>query len=99
MWIFRALPWAIAVGSGVYLVLSAFFPSLREEDFDKYETSVEVWAPFYHKREVIDSGTMPERTAVAWAIFVGAILIVGGLAGLLYSVDLLPLDSWTSDDF
>lgn len=84
--LFHSLPAFLMVGYGAYSILEAFFPSLRDPNFDRWEVDdnsgsyiqIMGWRKMLKPPRVIAQGYLSERTACAIALSVGILSIVIG---------------------
>jgi len=86
----RLLPYLVCLYAGIHTILEAFFPSLRDPDFNRWEVDegggsyiqIMGWKKMLTPPRVIAQGFMPDRAACAVAIVVGAIFILIGTFGI-----------------
>jgi hypothetical protein len=82
----KLLPWLLAVACGFFCILTVFFPSLRDTNFDRWK----VWTTFTVPR-VVAQGQMSERTACAVSLSAGILLIAIGFIGIRHIAGYLNL--------
>ena len=87
---FRVLPYLVCLYVSVHSLLEAFFPSLRDPDFNRWEvdegsgSSIQIlgWKKMLTPPRVIAQGYMPDGAAFAIAIVVGVICLLIGTFGI-----------------
>jgi hypothetical protein len=87
---FKVLPFLLCLYGGVASILEAFFPSLRDPDFNRWEvddrggSSIQFlgWKKILTPPRVIAQGYMSNRAASALAIVGGVILVLIAMFGI-----------------
>jgi hypothetical protein len=87
---FRLLPYLLCLSAGIHSILEAFFPSIRDPDFSRWEVDegggsyiqVMGWKKMLTPPRVIAQGYMSDRAACAVAIGVGVIFVLIGAFGI-----------------
>ena len=87
---YRVLPYLVFLYVGIHSILEAFFPSLRDPDFNRWEvdegsgSSIQImgWKKMLTPPRVIARGYMPDGAAFAIAIVVGLICLLIGTFGI-----------------
>jgi hypothetical protein len=86
----RLLPYLLCLCAGIHWILEAFFPSLRDPDFNRWEVDegaesyVQImgWKKVLTPPRVIAQGYMPDGVACALATVVGIIVVLFGTFGI-----------------
>ena len=86
----RLLPYLVFLYVGIHSILEAFFPSLLDPDFNRWEVDeggesyiqIMGWKKMLKPPRVIAQGYMPDRAAWTVAVVVGIICVLIGTFGV-----------------